>query len=269
MANYRTREGRVYSVLDHYFQTMPPGMSFSIQDIVDPLIQRFNHMYPAKAKKNNNRTWIDDALRTLIRIKKSPPFLKIGHGRYKLIRPLQISDREFLRRNYKETTHPGCSKKQKQIKKEIQTKKQEKQMKNDKTDQLKNLGSAETKYNYQNPNMSTLEVFPNQFSHRDYVTEFIFLEFTSLCPKTSQPDFAKITLQYIPDKMCIETKSLKLYFLQFRQHGAFMETITNTILEDCAEVCAPRWMKVVADFNARGGTLINVTAEHSPGLKRK
>lgn len=126
---------------------------------------------------------------------------------------------------------------------------------------LKQLGSANTKYEYTNPSPNLLEVFENQYPHRDYLTEFVFTEFSSLCPKTGQPDFATIKIQYIPDKKCIETKSLKLYFLAFRQYGAFMETITNKILEDCSSVCHPRWMKISSNFNPRGGTLINVEAE--------
>lgn len=134
-------------------------------------------------------------------------------------------------------------------------------MKKDNVENLQNLGK-QSNHQYDTPSVDILEVFENQFPHREYVTEFVFNEFTSLCPKTAQPDFATISLQYIPDEKCIETKSLKLYYLAFRQHGAFMETITNTILEDCVKVCQPRWMKVEANFNARGGTLINVTAEY-------
>jgi len=135
-------------------------------------------------------------------------------------------------------------------------------LKVDNTDQLTELGSAKTKYKYTEPTAELLETFPNQFPHRDYVTEFVFLEFSSLCPKTGQPDFAKMTVRYIPDELCIETKSLKLYFLAYRQHGSFMETITNNVLEHCVSVAKPRWMEVIGEFNARGGTLINITAEY-------
>lgn len=132
---------------------------------------------------------------------------------------------------------------------------------------LKNLGSGKTEYRYNEPSKNTLETFENQYPERDYKVAYIFNEFTSLCPKTGQPDFATITVEYIPDKKCIETKSLKLYFLEFRQYGSFMETITNKILEDCVVSCKPRWMKITSNFNARGGTLINVTAEyHSNNL---
>ena len=135
--------------------------------------------------------------------------------------------------------------------------------KNDDTSSLKELGSADTKYNYQHPNKEVLETFPNQYPERNYVTEFKFNEFTSLCPKTGQPDFATITIQYIPDKLCIETKSLKLYFLCYRQHGSFMETIVNQMLDHFVSVCSPRWMKVEGEFNPRGATYITVTAEYN------
>jgi len=138
----------------------------------------------------------------------------------------------------------------------------EKEGKRDVVEHLKSLGSNKTQYQYEAPSKSILETFQNQYPHRDYKTEFIFDEFTSLCPKTGQPDFATIKIVYIPDKLCIETKSLKLYFLSFRQYGSFMETITNRILEDCVAICSPRWMKVVGEFNVRGGTHINVEAEY-------
>ena len=131
----------------------------------------------------------------------------------------------------------------------------------DQTEGITKLGDQRTKYIYDNPTPNILETFPNQYPERDYVTEFVFTEFTSLCPKTGQPDFATITVQYIAGEKCIETKSLKLYFLAFRQYGSFMETITNTILEDLVSVCQPRWMKVIGNFSARGGTFINVEAE--------
>lgn len=133
----------------------------------------------------------------------------------------------------------------------------------DQVEHITKLGNQNTKYVYDNPTADILETFPNQYPERDYVTEFVFGEFTSLCPKTGQPDFATISVRYIADKKCIETKSLKLYFLTFRQYGSFMETITNKILEDLVSVCDPRWMKITSNFNARGGTLINVEAEMS------
>ena len=132
----------------------------------------------------------------------------------------------------------------------------------DNPENLKNLGSQKTVYVYEQPSREILETFKNQYPERPYVVEYIFHEFTSLCPRTGQPDFARITVHYIPRYQCIETKSLKLYFLAFRQHGAFMETITNQILEDCVAVCQPRMMRITSHFNARGGTLINVVAEY-------
>ena len=105
-------------------------------------------------------------------------------------------------------------------------------MKRDDTNKLTKLGDHGTKYSYDNPTLEMLETFPNQYPERDYITEFAFSEFSSLCPRTGQPDFAKITIYYIADKLCIETKSLKIYFLAYRQEGTFMETLTNRILED-------------------------------------
>ncbi len=143
-----------------------------------------------------------------------------------------------------------------------------KQNKIDDVSSLTKLGDHNTKYEYHQPNPGLLETFPNQYPYRDYETEFVFKEFTSLCPKTGQPDFATIKIKYCANEKCIETKSLKLYFLSFRQYGSFMETITNKILEDLVEVCSPRRMTVIANFNARGGTLINVVAKYDENEKR-
>jgi len=126
---------------------------------------------------------------------------------------------------------------------------------------LKKLGSENTKYEYADPSTAILETFNNKYPDNEYMVEFVFPEFTSLCPKTGQPDFAEIVIQYHPDQKCIESKSLKMYFFAYRSCGSFMETITNKILEDCFQMCNPHWMKVVGKFNARGGTFINVTAE--------
>jgi 7-cyano-7-deazaguanine reductase len=135
-------------------------------------------------------------------------------------------------------------------------------MKKDNTTKLKSLGSAKTKYAYAKPSQKILETFPNQFPKRDYIIKLEFKEFTSLCPKTGQPDFGKILIEYEPYKSCLETKSIKLYFFAFRQSGTFMETIVNTILDDCAAACDPRFMRVTGEFEARGGIRNVVIAEH-------
>lgn len=132
----------------------------------------------------------------------------------------------------------------------------------DETRHLKSLGTN-TQYRYDEPDKSILETFPNKYPGRDYSVDFTFPEFTSLCPKTGQPDFATIVIYYIPDKLCIETKSLKLYFFAYRNYGSFMETITNKILEDLVSVCSPRSMRVTGKFNSRGGIALNVVAEYS------
>jgi len=107
-----------------------------------------------------------------------------------------------------------------------------------------------------------LETFENEFPNRDYTIIHTAPEFTSLCPKTGQPDFATIDIDYIPDKLCIELKSLKLYLNSYRNDGVFFESVTNRILEDLVEVCSPRYMLVTAEFNVRGGISSVVEAEY-------
>jgi 7-cyano-7-deazaguanine reductase len=109
---------------------------------------------------------------------------------------------------------------------------------------------------------SVLETFPNPYPQRDYSIETICPEFTSLCPKTGQPDFGTLTITYIPDQLCYELKSLKLYLQQYRNHGAFYEHVTNLILDDLVAVTKPRWMKIVGAFTPRGGIRTNVAVEH-------
>jgi 7-cyano-7-deazaguanine reductase len=107
-----------------------------------------------------------------------------------------------------------------------------------------------------------LETFENQFPNRDYEIETICPEFTSVCPKTGQPDFGTLTITYVPDRLCYELKSLKLYLQQFRNHGAFYEHVTNRILDDLVAVTKPRRMKIVAAFTPRGGIRTNVAVEY-------
>lgn len=111
-----------------------------------------------------------------------------------------------------------------------------------------------------------LETFENQFPDRDYRIEIVAPEFTSVCPKTGQPDYGTITIHYIPDKLCLELKSLKLYLQSFRNEGIFYEHVTNTILDDLAAVTKPRYMKITAAFTPRGGITTSVTAEFVSAL---
>lgn len=107
-----------------------------------------------------------------------------------------------------------------------------------------------------------LETFDNPQPERDYTIRIRIPEFTCLCPKTGQPDFATIDLEYVPDQRCIELKALKLYIWAFRDEGAFHEAVTNRILADLVAACAPRFMRVRAEFNVRGGIFTTVVAEH-------
>lgn len=112
------------------------------------------------------------------------------------------------------------------------------------------------------PDKSCLETFRNPNSERDYWINFNCPEFTALCPVTGQPDFGAITIDYIPDRKCLESKSLKLYLFAFRNYGAFHEAVVNRILNDIVAVCRPRRARVTGRFNPRGGIAITVTAEH-------
>ena len=107
-----------------------------------------------------------------------------------------------------------------------------------------------------------LETFSNQYPQRDYTIEIRCPEFTSVCPKTGQPDFGVLTLTYTPAARCVELKSLKLYLQQFRNEGIFYEHATNRILDDLVAVVQPRRMKLVAEFTARGAITTNVTATY-------
>ncbi len=119
-----------------------------------------------------------------------------------------------------------------------------------------------------------LHVFANPSSKRDYVIQFQVPEFTCLCPLTGQPDFAHFTIDMVADKLCVELKSLKMYFWSYRNEGAFHEKVTNDILDDIIKVTDPRFIRITAKWFVRGGIYTNVMAEHrrrgwkpQPGLE--
>jgi 7-cyano-7-deazaguanine reductase len=107
-----------------------------------------------------------------------------------------------------------------------------------------------------------LETFPNPHPERDYRIHMEIPEFTCLCPKTGQPDFATLYLDYVPDRSCVELKSLKLYIWSYRNEGAFHEAVTNAILNDLVRATAPRYMRLTAKFFVRGGIFTTVVVEH-------
>lgn len=107
-----------------------------------------------------------------------------------------------------------------------------------------------------------LETFPNHHPGRDYTVTLRMEEFTCVCPKTGQPDFARLTLHYIPDQRILESKSLKMYLWAYRQKGIFHEHVVNVILDDLVQALAPRWCKVMGEFAVRGGIAITVEAEY-------
>ena len=134
-------------------------------------------------------------------------------------------------------------------------------------DQLKQLGSQNTKYTYDyNPQL--LERIPNKHADRDYFIKFNCPEFTSLCPKTGQPDFATIYISYIPDQYMVESKSLKLYLFSFRNHGDFHEDCVNIIMSDLIELLHPRYIEVWGKFLPRGGLSIDPYCNYGkPGTR--
>jgi 7-cyano-7-deazaguanine reductase len=117
--------------------------------------------------------------------------------------------------------------------------------------------------------MSALETFPNPHEHRDYLILHVAPEFTAVCPKTGQPDFGEIRLSYVPDRLCVELKSLKLYLQGFRNRGIFYEDVTNVILDDLVAATRPRRMTVEGHFRARGGIHSVVTATYEAPARRR
>lgn len=108
----------------------------------------------------------------------------------------------------------------------------------------------------------TLDTFDNPKPGRDFTIRIDIPEFTCLCPMTGQPDFATITIEYVPNELCVELKALKLYMWSFREQGAFHEAVTNEILDDIVKVISPNFMRIRAEFNVRGGIYTNVIVEH-------
>ena len=134
------------------------------------------------------------------------------------------------------------------------------------TSTVNKLGDAGgTNYAFDEPSASILETFDNTALGRPYKITLDLPEHTSLCPKTHQPDFAHIIIEYIPNKLCIETKSLKLYMGAYRNYGCFMESTTNRFVDDMIKACDPNWIRVTGKFNARGGITLDVVAEHTKG----
>lgn len=117
----------------------------------------------------------------------------------------------------------------------------------------------------QSPRQAQLETFPNPSPKRDYVIRIDSPQFTSLCPVTGQPDFAEMRIEYVPDRKCVETKSLKLYLAAYRNVPSFNEDVVNRILDDLVAVCRPRRMRVEGRFAPRGGLSLSVVAEHVVG----
>jgi len=139
----------------------------------------------------------------------------------------------------------------------------------DDTSGLDALGKGSTTYSSSGPSVDILERFPNKGLLDDYLITIYHPEFTSNCPKTGQPDFGEIAIDYIPGQWCVETKSLKLYLVSYRSHASFMETIVNDIKDHLVDKLEPKYLRVSGRFNPRGGTYLTPTAMYiSAGLDR-
>jgi 7-cyano-7-deazaguanine reductase len=126
--------------------------------------------------------------------------------------------------------------------------------------QLTLLGHSTTRYP-DSPDTAKLEAFPNAYRGRNYRVRFDCPEFTSRCPITNQPDFGNILIEYVPDRLCLESKALKLYLFSFRNHNTFHEEVVNRILDDIVKAIKPRHIKVSGQFNPRGGISISAEAQ--------
>jgi 7-cyano-7-deazaguanine reductase len=136
------------------------------------------------------------------------------------------------------------------------------------SDNLKLLGRSESRLP-SSVSPDILETFENRYPHRDYVIAFDADDFTSLCPITGQPDFAKLHIEYVADRRCIETKSLKFYLASYRNCAAFNEEVSNRILDDLVNACSPRTMWVFGQFASRGGIQVSVRAEYTKPTKTR
>jgi 7-cyano-7-deazaguanine reductase len=148
----------------------------------------------------------------------------------------------------------------------VRLKEQDDMKRNSRFGGLTLLQASEAKYP-NSPAEAKLEAFKNLYSNRDYEIKFDCPEFTSLCPVTGQPDFGYITVTYVPDKLCIESKSLKLYLFSFRNHNTFHEEAVNIILDAVVEACSPRKAEVRGEFRPRGGIAISVKANYENNIQ--
>ena len=142
-----------------------------------------------------------------------------------------------------------------------------KRVKSAKPQGLTLLGRSETKLP-DTPSQARLETFPNP-TRRNYHIHFETDDFTCLCPVTGQPDFARIDIDYVPDRLCVESKSLKFYLASYRNERAFKDAVANRILDDCVKACSPRETTITAQFSARGGIALTVRAEYPDVSEKK
>jgi 7-cyano-7-deazaguanine reductase len=246
----RTQAGRIFPVMREYFNRMELNTFFDIGPVSAVLLKEYNLLNSDKII--NNLTGIQDGIRTAA---LDGGFLRQSdQGRYKLIRKISPrKDAAWFQKNYYKKAAKGV--KYKQLK--------EKEMTKDNTTTLTQLGSQNTRYVYDAPDIKILETFENKHTDQTHLVSFVQArdEFTSLCPVTNQPDQAKIEIIYVPNQKMVESKSLKLYLFSYRNHGAFHEDIVNRIAKDLWKVLVPKYLRVFGDFAPRGGIAIKPLVE--------
>lgn len=249
----RTKKANFYSYAMPFFIRKIVGEEFTGIDFVGDFLTTRSYYEPDFDRGADSRnTSAVDSLRTFVSIGICK---RVRKGVYKLLCVPETKHVGKFNREYPNMKDPNRKKnKERRLLTEFDLL--------DDVEGLTKLGSQKTEYKLDSPSVDILETFDNKYPDRDYRVQLVFPEWTSLCPRTKQPDFATIIVDYIPNRKCVESKSLKLYFFAYRNYGAFMESITNRVLEDLVSVCSPRWMKVTGKFNARGGTFINVEAEY-------
>lgn len=253
----RTKKGNFVPYFRAFLATRGVGKTFRTSDFVKHFLAvRSSHEPDFDRTADKRNTAANDSLRTCVSIGVCE---RIQKGVYKILRVPTERDAQKFNRDYPSVKSPG---RKKGGGKRVEDRAPSAAYRRDDVGGLTKLGSQKTDYKLDSPSSDILETFDNKYPERDYKVQLVFPEWTSLCPRTGQPDFATITVEYIPNKKCVESKSLKLYFFAYRNYGAFMESITNKVLEDLVAVCSPRWMRVTGKFNARGGTFINVEAEY-------
>lgn len=255
----QSQHARYFSYAIGFLSSLEIGCEFTTKDFAEGVTRVASRMdnYSTADKK---KTWQNDTLRTLSDIvlpsgQKGLGILKqVRRGKYQLLSE-EFNSGLSNKFNFLYLVFKGRKKKSLLGSKT-------KHFAKDDTSSLTKLGSQKTEYQLDEPSKNILETFENKYPVNSPTIRFEFKEWTSLCPKTGQPDFGEIVFDYVPDKLCIESKSVKLYFFSFRGQGMFMETIVGTICQDLVTTLSPKQLTVTGNFAPRGGIRIIVKSTY-------